>query len=343
MSNLSAPGTEDAADSSADHSEGRSEGGVAAAEVAPIVVPVDELPWKARVEEPTNRYVYYPLARLLTRLLVKTPISANQVTLIQPFFAALAGYLIMHEDWRYLVLGALAFELRSLLDCTDGTLARAKQTASSGGHALDALCDWLCVVFLYVGVYFHFRFHPPPDGVWSACLPMGAVIAISLAQGALRSAAHDYFMRKFGSLLAKGRDETVEDLRDKQRALKPDSPITDKAEAWIGRSQHMLIQHERFDVRRTKSIAGRQAQLFIDQRHRPLMRILARLWSISGGDFYVRLTVLSVIAGHYWMWELQLFMASIGFLWIIALVWLSSWFIRRTTEAVGSDPAEIEA
>ncbi len=337
MTDLSAPVSEDAADSSVERS------GAFEVATGPIVAPADELPWKGRVEEPTNRYVYYPLARLLTRLLVKTPISANQVTLVQPFIAALAGYLIMNEDWRYLVLGALAFELRSLLDCTDGTLARAKQTASSGGHALDALCDWLGVVLLYIGVYFHFRFHPPPDGVWSAYLPMGAIIAISLAQGALRSAAHDYFMRKFGSLLAKGRDETVEDLRDKQRALKPDSPITDKAEAWIGRSQHLLFQHERFDVRRTKSITARQAQLLIDQRHSPLMKIIARLWSISGGDFYIRITVLSVVAGHYWMWQLQLFFASLGLLWIIALVWLSSWFVRRATHPLGGDPAEVEA
>ncbi len=302
-----------------------------------------ELPWKKRVEEPTNRYVYYPISGLLVRLLVKTPITANQVTLIQPFIAALAGYFIMHEDWRYLVLGALTFELRSLLDCADGTLARAKQTASPGGHALDALCDWLGVVFLYLGVYFHFRFHPPPDGVWSAYLPMGAVIVLSLAQGALRSATGDYFMRKYGSILATGRDETVEDLRDRQRALGPDSLITDRAEAWIGRCQHMLIQHERFDVDRTRSISGRQAEPLIAQRNSLMMKVIARLWSISSGDFFIRITVLSVAVGHYWMWQLQLFMASFGFLWILAVLWLNGWFIRRATEAVSRSAAEIEA
>ena len=80
-----------------------------------------------------------------------------------------------------------------------------------------------------------------------------------------------------------------------------------------------------------------EAQHLIAQRHSPLMRIIARLWSISGGDFYVRITVLSVIAGHYWMWELQLFMASLGLLWILVLVWLSSWFVRRASEAVGAE------
>src|SRR5690606_16174055 len=114
-------------------------------------------PWKLRVEEPTNRFLYYPIARVLVSVLVKTRVTANQVTLIQPVIAAVAGYLITFHDWRYLVLGALTFELRSMLDCVDGTLARAKKSANPNGHALDAICDWLGVVFLYLGIYFHFR------------------------------------------------------------------------------------------------------------------------------------------------------------------------------------------
>jgi hypothetical protein len=36
-------------------------------------------------------------------------------------------------------------------------------------------------------------------------------------------------------------------------------------------------------------------------------------------------------------------MASFGFLWILAVLWLNGWFIRRATDAVGSDAAEVEA
>lgn len=304
-----------------------------------ITLPDDELPWKARVEEPANRYLYYPLARQLVRLLVKTPITANQVTLIQPLIAAVASYLITFEDWRYLVAGAITFELRSLLDCADGTLARAKNTSSASGHALDGLADWLAVVFLYSGIYIHFRLHPPPAGEWSSYVPMGAVLLVSALQGALRSFAADYYMRKFGSILASGRDETVEDLRDKQRVLTPDSPFWAKVEAWIGRCGHLSFQREYFDVERSKSISGQQAAALIEQRNGPMMKFMARLWSVSSGDAFIRLSVLSLFFGHYWMWQLQLFWATFGVLWVNVVVGLNGWFVKRAAEAL---PQEIQ-
>jgi hypothetical protein len=267
---------------------------------------------------------------------------------VQPLIAALAAFLITFDDWRFLVAGALTFELRSLLDCADGTLARAKKTASPNGHALDALCDWLSVVFLYIGIYMHFVLHPPAPlvgtpptpgillalGEWSAVVPMGAVIGLALFQGAMRSFAHDYYMRKYGSILETGRDETVEALRDKQRALLANSPFMAKVEAWIGRCQHLSFQHEYFDAERSKSISGEQARLFVAHRHGPMMKLIQWLWSISNGDAFIRLTVLSVLAGHAWMWELQLFWATAGFMWIVAVMWLNAWFVRRATEAV---------
>jgi len=296
-----------------------------------------EIPWKLRVEEPANRFVYYPVARRLVRLLVKTPITANQVTLIQPVIAALAGYLVTFNDWRYMVAGALVFELRSMLDCVDGTLARAKKTSSANGHALDAICDWLGVVFLYAGIYYHFHLHAPPAGAWAAYLPMGGIVALSLLQGAMRSFAADYYMRKYGSIFSSGCDQTVEDLRQVQRELTPTSPFWSKVEAWIGRCGHLAFQHEFFDADRTKSISGEQAQLLTAQRNSPIMKLLAGLWSVSNGDFFIRLSVASILFGHFWMWELQLFWASFGFVWIVAVIWLNGWFVKRAAHQVHAE------
>lgn len=295
-----------------------------------------EIPWKLRVEEPTNRFLYYPLARGLVRLLMHTPITANQVTLVQPVIAAIAAYLITFEDWRYMVVGALVFELRSLLDCADGTLARAKRTASPNGHALDAICDWASVVILYIGIYVHFVLHPPPPGEWSAYLPMGMMIGLSLVQGALRSFGHDYYMRKYGSILETGRDETVEELRERQRALAADSPFMARVEVFIGRCGHLFFQQEVFDVVRSRSISGEQASLFSAQRYSPMMKLIQWLWSVSNGDAYIRLTIFSVLLGHAWMWELQLFWATAGFAWIVSVLYLNAWFVRRATEAVAT-------
>ena len=300
-----------------------------------------DVPWKLRVEEPTNRFVYYPIARQLVKVLVKTPLSANQVTLVQPFIAAVAAYLISFNDWRYLLAGFLVFELRSCLDCVDGTLARAKKTSSPNGHALDAICDWLSVVLLYTGIFFHFYLHPPPLGAWAAYVPFSAIIGFALFQGAMRSFAADYYMRKYGSILQTGRDETVEDLRDKQRALTKDSGFWAKVEAWIGRCQHLSFQHEYFDAEKTQSLSGTQADALVTQKNGPQMKLIAALWSISNGDFFIRLSVISLLFGHHWMWELQLFWASIGFLWIVGVMWLNGWFVRRAIEQTLVGPVDV--
>jgi hypothetical protein len=150
----------------------------------------------------------------------------------------------------------------------------------------------------------------------------------------MRSFGADYYMRKYGSIFQTGRDETVEDLRDRQRALGPDSNFWAKVEAWIGRCQHLSFQHEFFDVERTRSISGEQAEQLRSDKDGSVMRFIALLWSLSNGDFFIRLTVLSVFLGHHWMWELQLFWASFGFLWIIAVFLLNGWVVKRATDRV---------
>lgn len=295
--------------------------------------PIEEPSWKSRVEEPTNRFVYYPLSRHLVRWLSKTPITPNQVTLIQPFIAAAAGYLIAMGDPTSLLLGALTFEVRSFLDCVDGGLARAKKMSSPGGHALDALCDWLGVMFLYLGILVHFLRFPPDPGAWSPYLSVSAVVVIAGVHGAVRSAGADYYMRKFNSILGEGRDATVEHLRELVRgASKP----LERAEAAIGMGQHILFEQARFDPERTPALDDEQVRALRDNRNAPAMRAIAFLWSVSSGDAFIRLNVISLLFGSYWMWELQLFWITGGVVWIFAVLALSSWYLRRTFDAATS-------
>jgi len=290
-----------------------------------------ELLWKQRVEEPTNRFLYYPIARWLVQaVLLKTRITANQVTLAQPLIAAFAAYLIVSDEpWR-LVAGAVVFECRSILDCADGTLARERKTTSAAGHALDGWCDWASMVIIYTGIYLHFRAYPPPPGAWSAYFPMGMVVGLALFEGGLRSFAADYFLRKYSSIIETGRDATVEGLRDLQRSLAPDSSFGERVEAFMGRCQHLVIQQELFDAERTQSLSGEQAQLLIQEQSSPLTTFIARLWSLSNGDVFVRITVLGILFGHVWMWHAQLFLAFTSIPWIIAVIIFNNWFIRRT-------------
>jgi len=285
------------------------------------------LPWKTRVEEPVNRFVHYPIARWLVRYLVHTRLTANQVTLVQPFIAACAGFLLCFEEPAYRVAAVLLFGFRSLLDCVDGTLARAKKTASANGHAMDAFCDWLSATFFYAGIYLHLKLYPP-EGIWSSALPVGLVVAMSLLNGALRSFSADYYLQKYSAVFETGRDPTVETLRHKVRSLRPGAGFFQRMEVVIGWMGHLAYEQERFDPEHSRSLSDEEAEALAAAKDEPLTRLVAALWSVSNGDFFLTLTAASVLFG--WIWEMQVFFATAGFAWIVAVVAFNAWFIRRT-------------
>lgn len=286
--------------------------------------------WKIRLEDPFNRYYRYPIARWIVRALMSTPVTPNQVTLVQPLFAALAGYLVTFDDPRYLVAGALVFEFRSILDCADGALARAKKLVSPSGHAIDAMADWLGVVFLYTGIFWHFRLHPPSAGPWSEVLSTNGILLLSLFQAGMRSFSADYYRLKYCSIFERGSDETVEVLRRKVEALGPSSSIFAHFDVFIGRMGHLSFEHEWFDPERSQSSTGTdQVKQLIREENSPRTRFIGALWTISNGDAFLSMVVLTLLTGHLWLG--QVFFATGGLLWILAVIFLNGWFVRGAT------------
>jgi phosphatidylglycerophosphate synthase len=288
------------------------------------------VPWKMRLEDPMNRYYRYPVARWLVRGLLHTPITPNQITFAHPLFAALAGYLVTFDDPLHLALGALAFEARSILDCADGVLARAKNMSSPTGHAIDAAADWLGVVFLYIGIFWHFHLHPPTSSAWSAYISTNGVLAVALFQAATRSFAADYYKVKFCSIFETGQDETVEALRRKVLALGPASSFFAHFDVFIGRMGHLSFEHEWFDAERSRSSTTTDhVKHLVREENAPLTRLIALSWAISNGDAFLSLVIVTLLLNQ--LWAGQIFFATAGLAWIFGVIFLSGWFVRSAT------------
>ncbi len=284
--------------------------------------------WKERLDDPLNRLYRYPLARLIVRRLVVTPVTPNEVSWIQPLFAAAAGVLVASDDQGRLLLGALLFEVRSVLDCVDGTLARATKHVTPGGHVIDGVADWLGTILLYTGIFFHFHLHPPPPGAWSRFLSVDAVLVLALAQGGVRSLAADHYKRKYVSVFERGRDEAIAAIGQRAAAA-AGAPFLARADAILGRAEHLVFEHERFGAQtaaraaeRTRSLRAREGS--------PACRAIAVLWSVSNGDAFLSLVVLSIALGR--MWEVQLFFATAGVAWIGLVILLNARFARGDPE-----------
>lgn len=75
----------------------------------------------------------------LTALLVRTPISANGVTVLMILAGFLAGPALLIPGLWGPVLAVLLTQLQMLLDCSDGEVARWRRTSSPRGIFLDQI------------------------------------------------------------------------------------------------------------------------------------------------------------------------------------------------------------
>jgi hypothetical protein len=291
--------------------------------------------WKRRLEDPFNTYYRYPVALWMVRFLVKTPITPNQVSMSQPFLAALAGWLVSSSEPRRMLLGVAVFEFRSILDCVDGSLARAKKMSSANGHAIDAICDWLGVVLLYVGLLIHFRNHPPATSLgWLGGGPAThvtttLVLAAVGAQAAIRSFTFDYFKTKYLSIYEKGVDESIDTLRAKVLALRARPTFFGHVDVFIARFGHLVFEREWFDPETsTAALTPAEVEAMAREQDAPRARWMGFFWSISGGDAFLSMIMLSILFQQ--IWATQVFFATFGFMWIVGVVLYNVHFVRTS-------------
>jgi phosphatidylserine synthase len=96
-----------------------------------------------------NLYVMRPIAALVVAVAARTPVTPNQLTLLNLFIFVVATAMLIGLPTRSGELAAiLVLEVSYCFDCADGMLARHRQTASKAGHLFDFFTDELKAVLL---------------------------------------------------------------------------------------------------------------------------------------------------------------------------------------------------
>jgi len=92
------------------------------------------------------------LSRPLTRLLLRTPLTPNHVTVIGVLLGIAGGVLLGAATTAGVLAGVAALLVSGVLDCCDGEIARIKFTESRIGHLLDITGDTLVHAALLAGI-----------------------------------------------------------------------------------------------------------------------------------------------------------------------------------------------
>jgi phosphatidylglycerophosphate synthase len=123
-----------------------------------------ERPLRPReLQDSLNYYLYHPLAWQLARLLAKTPISPNMVSVLGGVMVVGAGIAYAGPgDLIYPWSAALGMALHMgwhVVDGADGDLARMTGKASPIGEMVDGICDYASHIILYfiLGWLLHFQ------------------------------------------------------------------------------------------------------------------------------------------------------------------------------------------
>lgn len=158
--------------------------------------------------DPVNRFYRYPAARALLPVLGKISwLTPNHVTYAHTTFGLVAASLVA---WTrspvYLVVAFFLLEIRMVLDCFDGVLARATGKSSPFGRALDEIADTVAMITLTIATTH--RLALGWRGVFLACLMLG--------MGGLCANAWDFYKRKITTCLRDGKDTVLEEIEQKK-------------------------------------------------------------------------------------------------------------------------------
>ncbi len=139
-----------------------------------------------------TRYLYRPISFPLTRLLVWTPITPNQVSYLVAALVLLGCWLTAGASPQGVVAGTAVILAASYLDCCDGEIARVKLLSSRWGAWLDTIVDELSSVgyLAALGWHCHLAYGPGFFGArgadlgvdpWIIALGVGVVaIAVTM-------------------------------------------------------------------------------------------------------------------------------------------------------------------
>lgn len=132
-----------------------------------------------------DRFFNRPLGRPLSKLLTRTPISPNQVSVVSILIGVASAWFFARGDF---VTGALIFQLCAIIDCVDGDLARALFKQSRLGKWLDLGGDQIVHVSVFVAIGIGVaRLDPTiPALALGASAALGVLLCFALIVRALR-------------------------------------------------------------------------------------------------------------------------------------------------------------
>ena len=99
-----------------------------------------------------DRYIIRKISGFITGLLVNTPVTPNQVTIISLILGIASAAFFSHGAHTYTIIAGLFYFISTVFDQCDGEVARHKQMTSDFGKTFDIIVDSIVNATITIGI-----------------------------------------------------------------------------------------------------------------------------------------------------------------------------------------------
>ncbi len=99
-----------------------------------------------------DRYIIRKISGFITGLLVKTPVTPNQVTIISLILGIASASFFSHGAYKYTIIAGLFYFFSTVFDQCDGEVARFKNMTSDFGKTFDIIVDSIVNAVITIGI-----------------------------------------------------------------------------------------------------------------------------------------------------------------------------------------------
>jgi len=131
---------------------------------------------RQNAQTPVAKHINKRISIPLSKILAYQKIAPNMISLIAVLWALVGAFCLL--DPRYYILGFACFQFNSILDGSDGEVAKFNLTFSELGKSLDVYCDYITTVLIIIFEFIGFYFINP--STWVGIVGMVSILCLIL-------------------------------------------------------------------------------------------------------------------------------------------------------------------
>ncbi len=129
---------------------------------------------------PVAKHINKRLSIPLSKLIARTNISPNQITVFAMLWSLIGTLCFFMPSYYFLAFAC--FQINSILDGTDGEVARMNLRFSDFGKKFDVYCDYLTSILLVFGEFIgYYLLNPTPKTLVGSIVGIINLLLIGLA------------------------------------------------------------------------------------------------------------------------------------------------------------------